>query len=100
MAMQRIKIIGVPTGEAPQDIREAWVGLVLPTLGASEPSGMEAGVLGGEASPENLGGYHVLAGDAVEALRHAGKGEAANWWDDLLFEDEALIFGKQFCELV
>ncbi|MEN9405381.1 MAG: hypothetical protein RLY47_340 [Candidatus Parcubacteria bacterium] len=95
-----IKIISVPAGQAPEEIRRAWVGVVLPTVGESGPTTPQFGVFGGEPAPENQNGYGVLLRDAVEALRAVGKTEAAEWWSDELPPTSILIFGKMFCELV
>lgn len=95
-----IRITSMPAGQAPEEIRRAWIGLILPTVGESSPTTSQIGVLGGPSAPENRGGYEVLVQDAVEALEKAGRIEASNWWEDMLPFNYRLVFGKMFCELV
>ena len=60
------------------------------------------GVQGGKPAPENQGGYTVGVEQALDALRTAGKTEAAVWWEEnsLLPMLGALVFGKLFCEVI
>ena len=90
-----IRIIATPPGEAPEDVRQAWIGLVLP-LAAGEvgPRTMlTGGVLSGPrhllsallhlllGRTKSRNGYVVDAAQAVWLLgSHAPK--AAAWWHD------------------
>lgn len=102
MEKKRIKIIAAPAGQAPDWVREAWVGVEIPLADqGNEVSGPFIGALGGAPSPENLDGYEVHGGDALEALRKAGKKDAADWWrKHSALGGGHLVFGKQYCELV
>ena len=74
-----VRIVQPPPGEAPEEIRRAWVGLDLPLQrGASEPRQQQSlGVLSGRA-PEVGTGFLVSGNKAITALAsHAP--EAASW---------------------
>ena len=89
--MSAIRIVSIPPGEAPEHIRAAWVGLVLPLFVDALQVTEGAGVLSGPKS--RLGwffarlrgkttedvGYLVEADQAVEILSHHDP-EAAMWW--------------------
>lgn len=97
----KVRIIAVPTGEAPQWVREAWVGLTLPLLEADcDCTGADQiGVLGGPPSPEHFDGFAVLFETAVAALEEKNP-KAAQWWLTESLRCSRFYFGKQFCELV
>lgn len=96
-----ILITQTPPGQAPEDVRKAWVGLKIP-LSPDQSEGFSAGVLGGKAEPANLNGYSVGAKEAVQALLDAKKCEAADWWQThgYGFGNERLMFGKAFCQVI
>lgn len=96
--MPSVKIISTPTGEAPEEVRKAWVGLHLSIEGLHK--GSSRGVLGGAPAPENQNGYLVSYATAREALVLAGRQNAADWWDmtEIAQTDGSLVFGQQFCE--
>lgn len=80
---QAIEIIKVPEGEAPEWVREAWVGLVLPCdpyVGhGQEP---EKGVLSlkeCEGIHRKRYSYAVFQKDAIRILRNYSPNAAA-WW--------------------
>ena len=93
--MASVRIIGMPLGEAPQDVRRAWIGLVLPLAPgrlqkrATRPA---FGVLSGPQSivAEMIGlllgkhvrvtGYAVSSKTALEILSKSAP-EATAWWD-------------------
>src|SRR3989475_2155791 len=50
MPPARVRIISAPPGEAPADIRRAWVGLTLPIVGRGPMTGFGSGVLTGPKS--------------------------------------------------
>lgn len=91
MSTAQIRIIKPPPGEAPAEIRAAWVGIILP-LASKAPATIETfGVLSipktriGLAFAKLLGrmkrqtGYIVEANKGIELLAvHAP--EAALWW--------------------
>ena len=57
--MAKIRITSVPSGQAPEWVREQWVGLELPVKDIDLSKGFCTGALGGTPEPENLGGYPV-----------------------------------------
>jgi hypothetical protein len=86
-----IRIISTPPGEAPEQVRAAWIGLTLPLLVAGAHVTETVGVLSGPTTRFGLffarlfgrvrreRGYFVDAHQAVELLAtHAP--DAARWW--------------------
>ena len=116
MSAKKIRIIDVPPGEAPEHIRQAWIGVVIPLL----PPPLDekrfvrsAGVLSG---PKTLlgqvsalarlkgfqsYGYAVEALDAVDALAKKDA-EAAQWWHKnasfRMKKGQLLVFPAYVCE--
>ena len=111
----QIRIKDTPPGEAPEQIRHAWIGLMLPLLpGASgRCRGVGFGVLSG---PKNrwvarfavwLGfgkrqvGYAVASKVAIDLLAVQAP-EAANWWrtnvPHLYQPERHFIFAAECCE--
>lgn len=78
--MECIEIVGVPLGEAPAEVRKAWVGLRLALATTARDSFAEhsIGVLSKAPGP---GGYVVSSLDAVETLRLFNS-VVATWWDE------------------
>lgn len=104
-AQAKISIIGVPPGEAPLEIREQWVGLILPLAGGM-PWAWEvqtAGVLTGTADEEETIGYAVDTHEAMVVLAERSQ-EAVDWWRSntphLFEEGQALIFDQAVCQLL
>ena len=110
-----IRIISVPPGEAPAEVRAAWVGLVLPVIGGKAGTFFTAGVLSrsktwygalfarlaGRGAIER--GYRVDARRAVEILSlHSSS--AAGWWHEhaalSLRPGQQFIFAAAACEEV
>jgi len=87
-----IKIIKTPIGYAPEEIRDKWVGVILP---------LEEEYF----KPQKIAGisvYQVDALEAVEILKHRSP-EAAKWWrvnSPDLFDDGLLGFPTECCEFV
>lgn len=98
----RIRVTGVPRGEAPEWVRRAWVGLELP-LARSQPQSQYLNtveVLSQEAGPPVLG-YIVNGKEAIRCLE-SGAPEAAAWWREnapqVLKSGYQLIFPAEACE--
>lgn len=97
--MASIKIIAVPPGQAPEWVREAWIGLTIPLSSTITADGLQTGIFRGK--PENVGGYMVSGQAAVDVLK-SNNAEAADWW----FENAplallgSLVFKKDVCELI
>ncbi len=98
--MPSIRIVKTPPGQAPQWVREAWIGVEIP-LPRQEGGGVSMGVRGGSPDSRNRGGYQVDTATAIERLRSSNRG-AAEWWDQAGIAGWAsrLEFGGEFCELI
>ena len=110
-----VRIISVPPGEAPEDIRRAWVGLTLPLApGEVGPRPLPAfGVVSGPRTrvgqlwrvvtgraPKSMQ-YVIRIDDALAALERASP-EAAAWWrantPDLVGSRRLFGFAAEVCE--
>ncbi len=107
-----IRIIATPPGEAPESVRQAWVGLVLPTVGPLRTY-ITAGVLSGPRTAlgtligvftgrcKFVPGYLVEAPAAVAILAKADL-EAAEWWrvstPHLLVKGHPFVFPAPVCQ--
>jgi hypothetical protein len=96
--MPTILITSTPPGEAPLEIREAWVGVTLEISGNNGSSPQKYDVIGIRTKVDGLKGklrkllrrphpnQEVWTGYAVElmpaiwALENVGRNEAAIWW--------------------
>lgn len=94
----KIKIISTPSGEAPLEVREQWIGCEMEASDPS-PNSIQMGVLGGDVDRDNLDGYAVEFLHAVEVLEKKSR-SAALWWHNLMFYPDHLIFGKGCCEVI
>ncbi len=93
--MAKVEIIATPPGQAPDWVRDAWVGLSLPV--DPNPVGpRQIGVLGGKA--ENLGGYHVHTQEALKILAEKNEAAAQWWLDHLPIMPPWLVFSKSVCK--
>jgi hypothetical protein len=109
-----IKIVKRPDGEAPDWVRDAWIGLRLPTAQERQRHWIALGV---SSNPRNfldlvlswlagktfgIRGYSVNARQAVELLS-AANADAAEWWRTncpyLLDGRRLLVFRSDECEL-
>lgn len=100
-----IRIVDVPPGEAPQDIREHWVGLALP-LASGFPTTVQMetfGVVSEVTDEEPTIGYVVDIEEAMAVLARKSP-EAVSWWRQhtphLFCEGGTLVFDEYVCELV
>lgn len=77
--MARIRIVRRPEGEPPEHVRDAWIGLVLPTL-VDEPFAdpSSRGAVSHRITP--MTGILVSSREAIAALEAAGQTEAVAWW--------------------
>lgn len=80
-----IKIMKVPEGEAPEEIRKAWVGMILPCqslVGHAKWDERERGALSEEQNPRNRYSFAVPQKEALQRLADLGgkHAEAADWW--------------------
>lgn len=97
----KIKIIAIPPGEAPEEIRKEWIGMILPVAENKPPDTIQRGVVSGKSS--NITGYSVETEVAIEELGKKNS-EAANWWKRHVnlcpFLKSWLIFSGEVCELI
>jgi hypothetical protein len=97
----KIRITNTPPGEAPEHVRQAWIGLEIPIAGnyLAPQSAVGFGVLTG--SPQPHVGYVVDAHTAVELLA-AQSTEAADWWrtnvPNLIPPGQHFMFDVECCE--
>jgi len=101
--INRIRIIAVPEGEAPLEIRKQWVGLELPTA-PGRPGVYQTRPIGLFDGAEKLDpeiGYAVLGSDAIAALE-SKSAEAAAWWriwaPSVIAPGRILMFQEYACE--
>jgi hypothetical protein len=114
MKRRYIRIVAVPPGEAPEEVRKAWVGVRMPLLlfhnNAKEYR--SAGVLTGPRSffaklsalfsgrVEKQTGYPVAVMQAIAALE-AVNPEAAKWWREntphLIQPSKVFLFPSEVC---
>jgi hypothetical protein len=98
----RVCIIDVPPGEAPEQIRRAWVGLELPLApGQTGPVPLATkGVVSGQQDG-GMVAYVILGSEAVKLLA-AHDPEAALWWrthaPHVLAHGYQLAFPTEVCE--
>ena len=91
-----IRIVKMPPGFAPEEIRAQWVGVEIPYI-PGECDSLKGGAWTGE---ENGNGYIVTTDDAIKSLVDSGKVEAAEYWNEILsFGGGVLRFGKEYCEV-
>lgn len=94
------KVTKVPCGEAPEWVRQAWVGCVMP-LAEDLPEGSEVvGVLSFRLQPYQ-GGFSVSFTEAMKAL--TPHPNALEWWLTNMAPVQRcgwLVFGSDECQLV
>lgn len=111
----QIRIISTPLGEAPEQVRSAWVGITLP-LAVTEPERIE-GISVFSKPRTRFGlfldrffdgtgvetGYVVDASKAIEILT-AHAPEAAQWWrqhaPQAVAPGEYFLFAAEVCQEV
>ena len=91
MPQNYIRITSRPAGDAPDAIRDQWIGLVLPVhKEATKPP------TAATANPnvELRGGYEVRLQDALRILGHQHP-DARDWWQ----RNTMIVFEKTCCKL-
>jgi len=84
--MPSIEIIAIPKGQAPPEIQEAWLRLILPLAN------------GGKTCNRC---YKVHMTAAVASLVAHGQTEAAQWWIEHNLENYSfIIFDQSVCRLI
>ena len=115
--MKCIEIIAIPPGEAPEEIRRSWIGVVIPLSSNAQKQQQVTGygVLTGPRSwflalfpflhknKVTWSGYRVSGADAVAALAKRDH-SAAEWWKMntpyLLERQWQLLFPADVCRIV
>lgn len=95
--MAKVEITSTPPGQAPDWVRNAWIGLVLP-IDEDPQVGFQMGVNGGEA--QNKGGYRVQTEEALEILSSANQDAAQWWYENLPIMPSWLVFHRDVCRFV
>ena len=113
----QIRIISTPPGEAPEEVRKAWIGLVLPVPAKYANVGVApmAGVLSGpktffgtilalfRGQIKLVPGYVVAADTAVEILSQRAP-EAGAWWRQnaakSVVPGKHFVFARDACEVI
>jgi hypothetical protein len=109
-----VKIVHRPVGEAPEWVRDAWVGLVLPVRSKKRRNWRALGVMSGsqnalvqlwailKGQSFKLSGYAVNASAAVKILETV-RPDAAAWWREhtpkMLNGRRYFIFDAPACEV-
>jgi len=116
-AMKKIRVISAPPGEAPQYIRDAWVGVALPLPPPPYDRPRKYLTTGVLSGPKNLmarvvavifgrcvlsEGYAIDTRSAIEALAETNP-QAARWWEDntphLTKPGRRLVFPTDVCKV-
>lgn len=101
----KIKIVAVPAGEAPEHVREQWVGLELPLIpDHSHGSLRNLDAQGVITQRETVvhSAFVVNAREAIDLLA-AKHPRAGNWWKQTGWYHEPgamLVFRAEECELL
>jgi hypothetical protein len=97
-----VRIVGVPRGEAPLEIREAWVGALLPLRSwETQPGPVKSGSMLTPGGPVLDDGYAVSGPAAIRALARSSP-DAAAWWRanmaQVLDSGYRFVFPAEVCE--
>lgn len=96
--MSSIRITDVPPGSlAPLAIRLQWVGVEIPLATEDE---LRQNPIAGKLGSQNDGGHIVLRSKAIEALRDAGREEAADYWESFPPIGMYLQFKQDVCAFI
>ena len=95
MPLGFIRITSRPKGDAPSEIRDKWIGLVLPVEGRS--TGPVANLIS-EGLVDDIKGFRVRTENALLALRQVHP-ETKEWWQKNARLPHELIFDADCCEL-
>ena len=95
----KILVFDTPPGDAPEDIRKAWNGLILPIAQLKQTPG-QLFIHTHDSKLENVGGYAVFWKPAIKALRRKNR-RAAKWWtneiSDFGTDDGFFSFSRNVC---
>ena len=97
-----VRIVATPPGEAPLDVRGAWVGLTLPLYNPA-PCTMETFGVVTRRRQSPMTGYMVNGRQAVEILATKAPWAAAWWLEQtphVVVGNHVLVFPVEVCEIV
>ena len=99
-----VRVVETPRGEAPPEIREAWVGVDLPLRSwETQPGTVKSGSLLTPGGPVLDHGYAVAGRSAIQALALHSP-DAAAWWranaGQVLESGFRFVFPAEVCEPV
>lgn len=89
-AFGRIRIISIPCGGAPVEIREKWIGVEMECVYYDPANTTSQNIATGEFQPKHKA-YGVLQVQALEALEKVAP-EAALWWKKQGYPKHPLAF--------
>ena len=99
--IRQIRIIKVPRGNAPEWVRQAWVGCVLPDLGPPA-NGRSFGLL--TRTPRNAQGASCVPMQIALEILAEKSPDAATWFRDTLGQgritSDKFVFQPDECEVV
>ncbi len=95
----------MPGGDAPEDVRKAWIGLVIPVDPHFEqPALIDSRMVASGVHAGPVKGYTVLAILAFEALAKSDAGDTIHWWwknaREYYREGMHFVFDSECCELI
>ena len=96
--MSRITIVETPRGEAPPEIRRAWVGITMPCVGKF-PSCCTVGVLSRKPVDVHQDIFDVCQDEALEILGRT-QPQAKAWWNNHGFPKAGRCFTFYHDEIV
>jgi hypothetical protein len=97
-----VRIVATPPGEAPLDVRGAWVGLTLPLYNPAPCTMATFGVVT-RSRQSPMTGYMVNGRQAVEILATKAPWAAAWWLEQtpyVVVGNYVLVFPVEVCEIV
>ncbi len=94
----KVLIVAPPPGEAPDWVRQAWVGLELPFENPT-PGGYVGGVL--SKKPTGRNGFHVPPQTAIAILKNKDSRAAAWWLEHVdIAHMDAFVFDPVACKVL
>src|SRR5207253_2971180 len=98
----RVRIVTIPPGEAPEEVRRAWVGLELPLIVGQVHTEHIAAQQAVSHQAVNAPNSYAVEGRAAVAILEAASPDAAAWWRQnaphVLASGYQLIFPADVCE--
>lgn len=85
-----VRVRAVPSGDAPEWVRRAWVDVRIPVPGANIVATDNVGFGAISSAVRARRSYAVPLYCAAEALRLSGRQDAARWWLSQAFATDAL----------